>query len=51
MEGEGEERERLESVRRAVYAAVLTRGKDGASIVDVMGDNIQVVWPGSRVTQ
>ena len=49
MEGEKEERERLEFVRRAVYAAVVTRGKDGASVVEVMGENIQVVWPGSRV--
>lgn len=49
MESEVAERERLESVRKAVYAAVVTRGKNGASIADVMGDNIQVVWPGSRV--
>ena len=49
MEDEVRERERLECLRRAVYEAVLIRGKDGASIPDVMGDNIQVVWPGSRV--
>ena len=49
MEGEKAEIERLEFLRRAVYAAVVTRGKDGASVVEVMGENIQVVWPGSRV--
>ena len=47
MEGEAAERERLESVRKAAYAAVVTRGKAGASIADVMSDNIQVKWPGS----
>lgn len=37
------------SIRRAVYEAVVTRGKVGISLRNIMDDNIRVVWPGSTV--
>jgi hypothetical protein len=49
MEREEHENAAIISVRRAVYEAVVTRGKDGISLRSIMDDNIRVVWPGSTV--
>jgi hypothetical protein len=46
---EVEERARVSAVNQAVYEAVVTRGKDGATVKDLEEESIQVVWPGSRV--
>ena len=45
---EVEERARVSAVNQAVYEAVVTRGKDGATVKDLEEESIQVVWPGSR---
>jgi hypothetical protein len=49
MEMSDEDRERAEKLRRSVFEAVATRAMGGATLKDVMEDNIQVIWPGSRV--
>ena len=46
---EAEEKGRVEAVQKTVYEAVVTRGKEGATIKDLEEERIQVVWPGSRV--
>ena len=46
---EADEKRRVEAVQKTVYEAVVTRGKDGATIKDLEEERIQVVWPGSRV--